>query len=206
MNFARFALLKCLPFKVLKTCTNVTESPTKQNGSTDSSKAAIDANKNDLNLNGIKEKKKSHKLNNSENNHVGPQDQVDSADSVSKPKRQRILEKISYDDLGAPALNGDTVDCATANQNLTKTQQLNLAKVERYLHGPVPIAGEPQEEAQELNLNMTQYQICQDSESWGQRTPHKLLVSATAAVNALGELSPGGALMRGFQEQSLARE
>lgn len=64
MNFARFALLKCLPFKVLKTCTNVTESPTKQNGSTDSSKAAIDANKNDLNLNGIKEKKKSHKLNN----------------------------------------------------------------------------------------------------------------------------------------------
>lgn len=190
---------------VLKTCTNVTESPTKQNGSTDSSKAAIDANKNDLNLNGIKEKKKSHKLNNSENNHVGPQDQVDSADSVSKPKRQRILEKISYDDLGAPALNGDTVDCATANQNLTKTQQLNLAKVERYLHGPVPIAGEPQEEAQELNLNMTQYQICQDSESWGQRTPHKVLVSATAAVNALGELSPGGALMRGFQEQSLAQ-
>lgn len=56
------------------------------------------------------------------------------------------------------------------------------------------------------DLNYVQDQILQDTEMWSARTPHKVLVSATSAVNALGELSPGGALMRGFQEQSLARK
>lgn len=40
---------------------------------------------------------------------------------------------------------------------------------------------------------------------WNTRQPSSALVSPPAAVGALGELSPGGALMRGFQEQSLAR-
>lgn len=56
------------------------------------------------------------------------------------------------------------------------------------------------------DLESVQYQIFQNTNLWSQRTPHKVLVSATSAVNALGELSPGGALMRGFQEQSLARK
>lgn len=42
--------------------------------------------------------------------------------------------------------------------------------------------------------------------TWNQRQPSSALVSPAAAVGALGELSPGGALMRGFQEQSLARK
>jgi hypothetical protein len=32
------------------------------------------------------------------------------------------------------------------------------------------------------------------------------LVNPAAAVSALGELTPGGALMKGFEEESLARE
>lgn len=36
--------------------------------------------------------------------------------------------------------------------------------------------------------------------------PSRALISPAAAVSALGELSPGGALMRGFQEQSIARK
>lgn len=40
---------------------------------------------------------------------------------------------------------------------------------------------------------------------WQGRQSINNLVSPAASVGALGELSPGGALMRGFQEQSLAR-
>lgn len=87
--------------------------------------------------------------------------------------------------------------------------------MERYLHGPVPDAtsnsgggtgGYPVKPTELLDLTATHYNIQQEKETWNTRTPHKVLVSATAAVNALGELSPGGGLMRGFQEQSLARK
>lgn len=133
------------------------------------------------------------------NNHNKPRNDIISSTNSSsstltepKTKRARILEKISYDDLG-------TDDSAT-----TGPVQLNLAKVERYLHGPIPMS--QVENAEEpMELEGTQYRILQDTETWNTRTPQKVLVSATSAVNALGELSPGGALMRGFQEQSLAQ-
>lgn len=49
--------------------------------------------------------------------------------------------------------------------------------------------------------------ILQDiRQQWSSRQPSSALVSPAAAVGALGELSPGGALMRGFQEQSLGRK
>lgn len=46
--------------------------------------------------------------------------------------------------------------------------------------------------------------VIQETKHWSGRQPSSALVSPAAAVGALGELSPGGALMRGFQEQSLA--
>lgn len=82
---------------------------------------------------------------------------------------------------------------------------MNL-QIERYLHGPVPVNYNSEVIEDPQDLSYVQDQILQDTEMWSSRTPHKVLVSATAAVNALGELSPGGALMRGFQEQSLARK
>lgn len=124
-----------------------------------------------------------------------------------KTKRARIQAKITYDDLDA--------DEPHISNGAAAGAQLQLAKVERYLHGPVPSSSSNASSSsstnhhdndKQMDLNSTQYHVMQDTQSWNARTPHKVLVSATAAVNALGELSPGGALMRGFQEQSLARK
>ncbi|XP_059607827.1 general transcription factor IIH subunit 1 [Phlebotomus argentipes] len=111
-------------------------------------------------------------------------------------KRARIMEKIAFEDL-----QGDP-----SGVEAVKTQ-LNLTKVERYLHGPVPAgggAGEAEEQPMQ-DLDSVQINLFNLTDSWHARTPHKVLVSATSAVNALGALSPGGALMPGFQEQSLAQ-
>lgn len=48
--------------------------------------------------------------------------------------------------------------------------------------------------------------VLQETKHWSTKHLSNSLVTPAAAVSALGELSPGGALMRGFQEQSLARE
>lgn len=203
--------------KVLNTCVNQTTTTTAvpqpvANGHTSSK---IDTNKNDVAIvnsnsnssmpppNGIV-KEKHHKR-----NHIDIAASIIPTLNEPKIKKARILEKITYDDL--------------ANDDKNKSvgpAQLNLAKVERYLHGPVPVAGcssssnsndidmmnNDTNVEQLRDLEAVQYMIRQDTETWKQRTPHKVLVSPTAAVNALGELSPGGALMRGFQEQSLARK
>ncbi|KFB46458.1 AGAP011110-PA-like protein [Anopheles sinensis] len=122
-------------------------------------------------------------------------------------KRARIQAKITYDDL-----EGD-------DDEQRRVKQLNLTKIERYLHGPVPAAGggggalghDPMQSGKEggaglLDFDTTNSMILEAANgSWANRTPHKLLVSPAAAVSALGDLSPGGALMRGFQEQSLAQ-
>jgi len=47
-----------------------------------------------------------------------------------------------------------------------------------------------------------------EADSWcsHSRLVATALVNPAAAVSALGELTPGGALMKGFEEESLARE
>ncbi|KAK9891589.1 hypothetical protein WA026_015549 [Henosepilachna vigintioctopunctata] len=109
-------------------------------------------------------------------------------------KKQRIKEKITYDDL----------DSNDNNKNKSSVQ-LNLSKVERYLHGPMPDTI-----SEHINPNEGSSilrQVFQEAKQWNvgqtRHSSHSLL-SPAAAVGALGELSPGGALMRGFQEQSLA--
>ncbi|XP_018579408.1 general transcription factor IIH subunit 1, partial [Anoplophora glabripennis] len=106
-------------------------------------------------------------------------------------KKQRILEKISYDDLE------DTDE----NKNRAASQ-LSLSKVERYLHGPTPDAATEYLNPNEVSSVLRG--VLQETKQWTHKHPSNNLVSPTAAVGALGELSPGGALMRGFQEQSLA--
>lgn len=116
-------------------------------------------------------------------------------------KVSRILEKVQYDDLMGADEDGGSV-------NAVNGTQLNLAKVERYgsMSATFDQVNGKGHENSLMDLNATQAHICGLTDSWAMRTPHKALVSATAAVNALGELSPGGSLMRGFQEQSLARK
>lgn len=128
-------------------------------------------------------------------------------------KRARIEQKIFYDDLSE-----QRTDAGGGGGDVVSTQ-LELSKVERYLFGPVAgnsntgsagcagmNGGDGKPAAPLLDVATTAYAVLQERDAWNARTPHKVLVSATAAVNALGELSPGGALMRGFLEQSLARE
>lgn len=128
------------------------------------------------------------------------------SNAIEPPTKQaRIEQKIFYDDLAAD----EPVAAATGGQ-------LALDKVERYLIGPVASGGQAagatlrdqqsRPPVKLLDESSAAHGILCESNGWHERTPHKVLVSATAAVNALGELSPGGALMRGFQEQSLARE
>lgn len=109
-------------------------------------------------------------------------------------KKQKILEKITYDDLED--------NKSVKNGNI----HLNLSKVERYLHGPMPdtiTEHISQNEATQIMRN-----ILQEAKQWQTRPhmPNYGLVPPSAATQALGDLSPGGALMRGFQEQSLARK
>lgn len=131
------------------------------------------------------------------------QDVVDaSVDNEPEKKRARIMEKIRYDDLisenTTEEINGCTNKPATVSE-------LSLLKVERYLHGPIPNLQTNEGNDNINNMEVTLAQIFKTTELWGQRTPQKLLINPKAAVSALGELSPGGALMRGFQEQSLSQ-
>ncbi|XP_055839241.1 general transcription factor IIH subunit 1 [Episyrphus balteatus] len=177
---------------VLQTCTDVANSNSTTTSQTTSSKT--DTNKNDLGLNGLSEKK-----------HKKPQANGESivvSSPEKQPKKMRIMEKISYEDLGDP-VGDDEVDTVVQSSS-KKSLILNLAKGERYMHGPVPISHQDTHD-DPRELDETQYQLIRVAESWSHRTQQRCPVSATAAVNALGELSPGGALMRGFQEQSLAQ-
>ncbi|XP_062562070.1 general transcription factor IIH subunit 1 [Armigeres subalbatus] len=175
------------------------------NGLKEKSKGALN-NNNNL-VNGFSKKdKRAH-----ENNHITNGDTNGTYHGPEEPfveptiKRARILEKIHYDDLE------DDIDPSK------QPKQLSLTKIERYLHGPVPSTAavaassssggfhDTQSEHGLHDLDSVNAYILQSTGSWNNRTPHKVLVSAKSAVNALGELSPGGALMRGFQEQSLAQ-
>lgn len=119
---------------------------------------------------------------------------------VPQVKRARINEKIRYDDLEN---NGDAIEM---NGTGAPAAELNLVKVDRYLHGPLPTVPMSNDAMEELNdIETTQTQVMKSTETWSARTPQKVLVNPKAAVNALGELSPGGTLMRGFQEQSLSQ-
>ncbi|XP_017786193.1 PREDICTED: general transcription factor IIH subunit 1 [Nicrophorus vespilloides] len=117
---------------------------------------------------------------------------LEESNNLHKSKKQRIHEKISYDDLDT------SIDC---KQN--SIAQLNLSKVERYLHGPMP--GSAIEHLSPNDVAAASRNMHQELKQWRSRLPTSALVSPAAAVGALGELSPGGALMRGFQEQSLAQ-
>lgn len=202
-------------FMVLKTCTDVKtlnkgigailNATPGVNGSTangdsngkDKSKALTNNNNNVVN--GFGKKDKHNHIANGDSNGNGHPAAPEEPFVEPAIKRARIQEKIHYDDLE------DDPEASRA------PKQLNLTKIERYLHGPVPSTAatcggnfqDPQESVHDMDS--VNGLIQQATGSWNNRTPHKVLVSAKAAVGALGELSPGGALMRGFQEQSLAQ-
>lgn len=118
---------------------------------------------------------------------------------MPQTKRARISEKIRYDDLEN---GGETIE---TNGSTATAPELNLVKVDRYLHGPLPTVPNAIDGVELNDIETTQAHVMKSTETWSARTPQKVLVNPKAAVNALGELSPGGTLMRGFQEQSLSQ-
>lgn len=106
--------------------------------------------------------------------------------NVIKHKKMRIQEKITYDDL--------------EDSSITVTSRLNLSKVERYLHGPMPGSSAS---VSDEELVFSHQQLKRDIEGWNS---HKTqLINPATAVNVLGELTPGGILMKGYAQDSLAQ-
>lgn len=137
-------------------------------------------------------------------NGKGAKHTVDSAPSnidAPQAKRQRLIEKIHYEDLGNPLIESDE----DSHQSTNKAKQFELSKVERYLNGPLQ-NHMYENHTDALSLDDVQYKLVRNSESWLDRSAQRNVICSKAAVNALGELSPGGSLMRGFQEQSAGRK
>jgi transcription initiation factor TFIIH subunit 1 len=87
---------------------------------------------------------------------------------------------------------------------------LILTQVDRYLHGPVPNVENNHDSSVE-HVKMIASQLMKETNKWSHtaylsRQPSTSLVSPAASVSALGELTPGGSLMKGFREDSLGRE
>lgn len=115
-------------------------------------------------------------------------------------KRQRIVEKIQYEDLGTGSIENDSSLPVSSNN-------LNLERLERYLYGPTPPSNVNNNgnQGQEHSSDVVDQVIRERCVEWGQRVPHKQLINPAQAVNALGELSPGGLLMRGYQDQNISQ-
>lgn len=78
------------------------------------------------------------------------------------------------------------------------------------MHGPVSNSENNHEPTTE-NVKTVASQLMREVDKWVStsylcRQTSTSLVNPAAAVSALGELTPGGALMKGFREDSLSRE
>ncbi|GAB0087797.1 General transcription factor IIH subunit 1 [Sergentomyia squamirostris] len=180
---------------VLKTCADATQliSP-HSSSSSGSSNKSVDTNKNNI-ISSSQQLMNTNGFSTKDGNGVSTSRSQSPQPPVTK--RARIIEKIMYEDL-----EGELGD-----ETRGAKMQLNLTKVERYLHGPVPVSGGSlsEMEAPMPDIDSVQIDLFNLTDSWNARTPLKVLVSATSAISAMSELSPGGALMPGFQEQSLAQ-
>ncbi|XP_050674132.1 general transcription factor IIH subunit 1 [Leptidea sinapis] len=116
---------------------------------------------------------------------------ADEPPSAPVNKKQRIMDKLHYEDLGS---EGDS----------NSAQELKLSKVERYLLGPSSQVSQSTTNMYNVPPVSALSSICQ---AWsnGQQCPRPIRVSAAAAVGALGELSPGGALMRQHHAACMAQ-
>lgn len=78
-------------------------------------------------------------------------------------------------------------------------------QVDRYLHGPTP--GQNDSQSCSEPMQNSWLKMRKEAASWTNYNHSTIpLVTPAAAVSALGELTPGGALMKCFHEESLARE
>ncbi|XP_045779081.1 general transcription factor IIH subunit 1 [Maniola jurtina] len=155
-------------------------SSTNSNNTSSNSNSKTTNNNNKVIENGVKE------TNGVEKRTARDKDPTEPVD-----KKKRILEKIHYEDL-------DNVQIGE------EAQELKLTKVERYLLGPSSQVSQSSTSTTRPPPLSALASICQAWSS-GQQCQRPFRVSASAAVGALGELSPGGALMRQHQAACMAQ-
>jgi len=135
---------------VLKTCANVTSAPSTMTNGTNNANGPVSQSAYTNGMNGKGQATATATKSSS--------DQVDKDEPQSK--KQRLMEKIHYVDLGDPILEGDD----SANGEKAKSKHFELSKVERYLNGPVQNSmydnhNDP------MSLEEVQYKLVRNSES-----------------------------------------
>ncbi|XP_017835854.1 general transcription factor IIH subunit 1 [Drosophila busckii] len=171
---------------VLKTCANVSSANGSSSGRSGMANGPLGSGSS-MHQNGVNGK--SAKGQSSDNN-IAEQD-------APQAKKQRLMEKIHYEDLGDPLIDSDD----EAQQVSNKPHSFELSKVERYLNGPLQNQMYDTH-SDDQRLDEVQYKLVRCSETWLDRSAQRQVICPKAAVNALGELSPAGTLMRGFQERT----
>ncbi|KAG7309061.1 hypothetical protein JYU34_004941 [Plutella xylostella] len=150
------------------------------------SQKSSSSNSNSSNNNKTNSKPTENGVKETNTNGIGEKRPAEDSNSECKneplEKKQRLLEKIHYEDLEG---TGEPED----------VQELKLSKVERYLLGPSSQIQQSSTKGSNPPPLSALASICQ-AWSHGQQCVRPVRLSAAAAVAALGELSPGGALMR----------
>lgn len=118
-------------------------------------------------------------------------------EEMHKMKKQKIIEKIHYDDLGSQQNEFENVEKNSSEKGL------NLEKLEKHLFGSSSDNNKNSRNFErKQSIEIADQSIRNLTRDWNQRTTHRQLINPTTAVNALGELSPGGILMRGYHNLS----
>lgn len=113
-------------------------------------------------------------------------------------KKARIQEKITYDDL----------DEKSESLKHHSPVKLNLSRMDRYLEGPVKSDWTNTCESEEPSGPDIALAVCrlkEEARSWPLHYPNPGVLAPATAVAALGELTPGGALMVHQHDESLAQ-
>lgn len=119
--------------------------------------------------------------------------------------KEKLMNRIVYDDLGNPALsNVEDKEKERSDRkmfsSLNMSRKIKTAGASRYLRAPMSDSTFEYKEGLR-HMDDMNYTLISLTETWKKRNKHCNHLSSTAAVNALGDLSPGGALMRSYHDQ-----
>lgn len=108
-------------------------------------------------------------------------------------KKSRIMDKITYEDLSTDA--GDAGESESNN--------LKLAKVEQFANDLTKCSRSDNKNSKLKVANTMREQVLAEVSRWSKER-HILPMNPSVAVQALGELTPGGKLMKGLMDDSQA--
>lgn len=109
---------------------------------------------------------------------------------TTNSKKSRIMEKIRYEDLG---------EINSANE--IEHSNLKLSKVEQFANDLSKNFRSDNKSIKLKRVSLMKEQISNDVQKWAKQT-HITPINPSVAVQALGELTPGGSLMKGLLDDS----